>query len=342
MSELQTKKSTTVRSESREPKRHAGRVEARGSVRDRRKVALARLRLAVTWVQRVSPELAARGLERVFLSPQRHARPEHERGVFATAARSHTYYRGHRVPIYSWGRAGLPVVLFAHGWEGRATQVAPYVEALVQAGFQVVSYDTPGHGEAGRALVSVLDFAGVAERVTRSLDGSVQAAIGHSAGAAALMLAVARTPFTDRIVAIAPPQRPGAFLKRFAGWMAASPATEQALSQRLQARYALPFHEIDSRHNVARLRAEGLIIHDRGDEDVPFAHGEAIARAWPNATLMPTEGLGHRRILRDAEVVRAVVEFVGPPRAVRSLDEAIGSELFDRERRFGSADDTDR
>ena len=333
MSELQPKKSTTVRFFARAPEGALGPARRGAKRRERRQVALARLRVAVTWVQRVSPALAARGLERVFLSPQRHDRPAHELGAFASAQRSHAYYRGQRVPIYSWGRAGLPVVLFVHGWEGRATQVAPYVEPLLQAGFQVVSYDAPGHGEAARSLVSVLDFAAVASQLAGSLAGPVQAAIGHSAGAAALLLAVARSPFTDRIIAIAPPQRPGAFLKRFAGWLSASPATERALQERLYARYGLRFHEIDNRQNVARLRAEGLIIHDRADEDVPFAHGEALAAAWPNAKLMATEGLGHRRILRDADVVRAVVEFVGAPRAVTSLDETIASELFDRDRR---------
>ena len=53
-----------------------------------------------------------------------------------------------------------------------------------------------------------------------------------------------------------------------------------------------------------------LVVHDRGDREVPFEHGETLARSWPGARLMVTEGLGHRRILRDPEVVRAVVEAV--------------------------------
>lgn len=322
MSELPIEKSTTVRPTTKGARHVAAR-----------EVAIARLRRAVTWVQRVSPALAALGLERVFLSPQRHVRPKHERAAFESAARSQASYRGQRVPLYSWGAPGRPVVMFAHGWEGRATQVAPYLEPLLEAGFRVVSYDTPGHGEAGSALVSVLDFAAVAEQVARSLEQPVQAAIGHSAGAAALILAASRTPFTDRIVAIAPPQRPGAFLKQFASWMAASPETERALQQRLHARYALPFHEIDSRETVTRVRAEGLVIHDRGDDDVPFAHGEAIAAVWSGAQLLPTEGLGHRRILRDPAVVRTVVDFVGAPRLSPSLEHAIAGELFDPEQR---------
>jgi pimeloyl-ACP methyl ester carboxylesterase len=53
-----------------------------------------------------------------------------------------------------------------------------------------------------------------------------------------------------------------------------------------------------------------LIIHDRDDPDVPYAHGEEIANAWPGAQLVATAGLGHRAILRDPDVVRRTVEFL--------------------------------
>jgi len=41
------------------------------------------------------------------------------------------------------------------------------------------------------------------------------------------------------------------------------------------------------------------VLHDRRDAEVPFAHGAALAAAWPGAALRPSDGLGHRRILRD-------------------------------------------
>jgi pimeloyl-ACP methyl ester carboxylesterase len=58
-----------------------------------------------------------------------------------------------------------------------------------------------------------------------------------------------------------------------------------------------------------------LIVHDRDDPDVPYAHGEEIARAWPGAELMTTSGLGHRSVLRDPEVIRRTVSFLGQGRS---------------------------
>src|SRR3712207_7030695 len=53
-----------------------------------------------------------------------------------------------------------------------------------------------------------------------------------------------------------------------------------------------------------------LVVHDRDDAYTPVADGAAIAAAWPDARLRVTSGLGHRRILRDPEVVAEAVEFV--------------------------------
>jgi pimeloyl-ACP methyl ester carboxylesterase len=53
-----------------------------------------------------------------------------------------------------------------------------------------------------------------------------------------------------------------------------------------------------------------LIIHDQDDRDIPWREGEAVARAWPHARFQRTEGLGHRRILRDPEVIDCVVRFL--------------------------------
>jgi pimeloyl-ACP methyl ester carboxylesterase len=43
---------------------------------------------------------------------------------------------------------------------------------------------------------------------------------------------------------------------------------------------------------------------------VPYEHGVAIANAWPAAELFTTEGLGHRAILRDPQVIQRTVEFL--------------------------------
>jgi pimeloyl-ACP methyl ester carboxylesterase len=53
-----------------------------------------------------------------------------------------------------------------------------------------------------------------------------------------------------------------------------------------------------------------LVVHDRDDSINRFADGQAYAHAIRGAQLLPTRGIGHRRILKDAEVVGKVVIFL--------------------------------
>ena len=52
-----------------------------------------------------------------------------------------------------------------------------------------------------------------------------------------------------------------------------------------------------------------LVVHDRGDSINRFADGQAYCEAIGDAQLLATDGLGHRRILKDAQVIGRVAIF---------------------------------
>jgi pimeloyl-ACP methyl ester carboxylesterase len=83
------------------------------------------------------------------------------------------------------------------------------------------------------------------------------------------------------------------------------------MQQNLENRLQISWDQLHIPTLAREMSAPALIIHDRDDRDVPHAHGSAIAEAWPGAELFITTGLGHRAILRDREVVRRTVEFLG-------------------------------
>ena len=51
-----------------------------------------------------------------------------------------------------------------------------------------------------------------------------------------------------------------------------------------------------------------LVVHDRGDRQTPYADAVRLVASLPDARLVTTDGLGHRRILKDAAVVRQVAD----------------------------------
>ncbi|WP_158754447.1 alpha/beta hydrolase [Streptomyces sp. NRRL F-2580] len=59
------------------------------------------------------------------------------------------------------------------------------------------------------------------------------------------------------------------------------------------------------------MRAPILLVHDTDDDVAAPSQARAFADAYgPQARLIETTGLGHRRILADPEVIASAVEFV--------------------------------
>jgi pimeloyl-ACP methyl ester carboxylesterase len=290
------------------------------------------VRNGVSWLGRTSPLVGSLAAESLFLSPSRHPRPGWEARLIADARAFSVGYRGAQLPAWEWGEG--PTILLVHGWEGRGSQLGGFVGPLMRAGHRVVTFDFPGHGDAGDAHVSVVDFVRTIVQVHAAF-GPIHGLIGHSMGAAASVLAHTLSPFADCMVLIAPPRSPRRFFDGFVRYLGLDERTIHATEDRLQQRYGVSLDEIDTPRLAHSVEVPVLVIHDREDREVPFEHGELVASALPNGTLLETHGLGHRRILKDDRVIRSATEFVGSLAAV-SLERQLDSELFDRELRVAS------
>jgi len=107
----------------------------------------------------------------------------------------------------------------------------------------------------------------------------------------------------------APLTEPGAFFQRFARHLRLPAGVRERIRGRLEARLGVKWSDLDVPAIAARNASPLLVIHDAGDHDVPIEDGHAIAIA-AGGTLVETQGLGHRAIMRDPEVVHATVTFL--------------------------------
>jgi pimeloyl-ACP methyl ester carboxylesterase len=284
-------------------------------VRSRNAVRLTRAALQTAYV--VSEDLGASFAERLFTTPRRHARPMRERAVLASA-REHVVdvklrsprWNGAVCSIATWRWGHGPTVLLVHGWEGRGSQLGAFVEPLVAAGMSVVAFDAPGHGNSPEHRLYLTDLADCIADVAAAV-GPLHAIIAHSFGAAAALLAHTRHGVeATRNVMVAPNVLIDEAIRRFAKVVGLDENDRGAFEQRLAEHTGVALDALAIDRLAATRQTGMLVFHDRTDREVPFTHGERLAGVWPNAQLRATEGLGHRRILRDPDVVAAIVEFV--------------------------------
>ena len=256
------------------------------------------------------PDLATTLAERMFLTPPR-ARDAAASALDLVDARSSFLeHKGRHIAMWRWGSREAPAVVLAHGWGGYAAQMRAFVFPLVQTGYRVIAYDQPAHGVSEGRLTGLPDFADVLAEVA-AWHGNVEAVVAHSLGgaAAALALANAKVSF-KKVVLVSPPSDLVGYSRRFARWYWMPEAVRKGMQAAIEERYGVRWENLEVPRVAPRLTAQALVIHDRDDRLMPWTHGAAVARHWPDAKLMSTEGLGHRRILSDEHVTRAAAEFI--------------------------------
>lgn len=265
-------------------------------------------------ISRLAPYLAIRLAARLFTTPiSKRPLSDVEKEVLNKAIRFDIpYQNGSKLVAYRWGNPSAPIVLFAHGWTGAASSFVVFIEPLASRGFQVVAYDGPAHGASPGKTANLLEWADGVKAVLQELN-QVHCVIGHSLGAAAILVASSRGLKTDKIVMIAPFNDIISITDNFATHLSIPRETIAGMRDYMAEKYQQQLAKYgndwtDIFHSVFRVPT--LIMHDEHDREIPWKNAKAIAEQWPWATFISTQGLGHRRILINIEVVNQVTEFV--------------------------------
>lgn len=270
------------------------------------------LRALRTWFRvaaAVAPRAAERHAASLFLTPPR-ARAN---GVVLEDAGTGRYAlevrEGElRVAAWSWGSG--PAVLLAHGWGGAAVDMAPLAERLQAAGYRAVLFDFPAHGRSAGRRTNMLEWLRMIRAVAASV-GPVHALVGHSFGGAAMAIALAEHRMDVRgAVLLAPAIGPGLFVDRFTGAIGLPADRAEGMMRHITETIGREPRSLDARWAATHLHVPALVVHDPADREVPWAHGQAIADAWPGSRLVAAEGLGHRRLLRDERTLSTVTDFI--------------------------------
>ncbi|MBD9424328.1 alpha/beta fold hydrolase [Pseudomonas sp. PDM15] len=254
-------------------------------------------------VGRLAPDLVASKMHRAFLTPRDLPPRDWELPLLAEAERITLRFG---LSALRWGQG--PAVLLLHGWEGRPTQFADLIRALVRAGYGVVALDGPAHGHSPGHEANVVLFARALLEASSELP-PLKAVIGHSLGGAGALLATQLGLRTEALVTIAAPARILGALRRFAHFVGLPKQARARFVRMVEESAGMPAAQLD----VARYRLDfpGLVVHAKGDPMVPFAEAENIHAAWAESRLLALETGGHSKSLADPRLIEAVLELLG-------------------------------
>ena len=154
--------------------------------------------------------------------------------------------------------------------------------------------------------------------------GPAYGVVAHSLGAPTTALALRDGLEVERVVFIATATDFTELLDQLEAGLGFGPRIRAGFLRRFEAR----FGPMDSfRMNVVIPAAAArrplpplLVVHDRSDTETSYQGSVEVIDRWPGARLETSEGLGHRRVLRDPDLVKRAVVFLAEraPAARRS------------------------
>jgi len=275
-------------------------------------MAIKFMRLGFRLLGPLMPNIAGNIAYKLWFTPTRFAMPAREKEVFKSAELITVPIDGDEIVTFNWGHENTnrPLILLVHGWSGRGTQLGPFVQPLLDAGYRILSFDAPAHGKSSGKQTNIYEVAGVLVSLQQHY-GNIYGVITHSFGGPCIATAIQRGFITNRIVSIAAPATMIGLVEKFTEALHIPKKATDRLIQLAEKKYGENiWHDISMVNSIRDSSLPGLVIHDSDDNDIPWQEGETIAKSWDNAKFIKTSGLGHRRILRDPEVIKTSVAFI--------------------------------
>ncbi len=223
---------------------------------------------------------------------------------------------GVSVVTESWGHG--PAIYLVHGWGGWRGQLGAFVEPLLARGHRVVAFDAPSHGDSSGGMLGPhrTTLAEIAQAVAAVVEshGTAVAILGHSIGSAAAAMAVHDGMPVNRLGFVSPSVQPIGLTREMAKALGFGERTRTAMLRRLESIVGRPMSDFDLLTMGDRVTMPPtLVVHDRDDREIAHAEAELLVASWQRANLVSTSGLGHRRILREPEVIELITTFVASP-----------------------------
>jgi len=248
---------------------------------------------------------------RAFFRPGRYEVKSVEREVIEWGNNYRLPFDGGELAVTTWGTRG-PAILLMHGWGGARAQMTGFVDSLLFAGYRVVAYDQPAHGDSTGKTTNLLEIAPTMDLIAKQ-EGDFHAIIAHSFGTLITSYALTNLNFP-------PPERLiyfGAFnqllesLPRFQVLAGLSDEIIAGLRTMIYENFGKEVLDaIVNEKLVPRIQIPALMFHDVADNVTPVEDSRAVAGVWQHAQLIETEGLGHRGALQSKSIQEQVVKFL--------------------------------
>jgi len=214
-------------------------------------------------------------------------------------------------------------IICAHGWDGRSFNYYKFIPKLQAKGFRVLAPDFPRHGKTEGIESGCHVFGHSINALIRYVNSPVYI-LAHSLGNAGYCInygisTEVERKFVKRYAGIAIPDKFTDIVEIFENMIGIASRCHPYFLKENNKNLGFDISKMVFGEIVTEYKIPILLIHDKNDKELDFNKAKKSAALLPhknykvNGEIKPcfyeSEGLGHRRILRDDGIVDRVVEF---------------------------------
>lgn len=267
--------------------------------------------LGINFYALFSKKRAGQKVYQLFTTPPKPQLREKELDFLTTATRFDSERGGRKIVEYHWGVEGSPYILLSYGWGYNSGRWRYFVGPLVEAGYRVIAYDPPGHGQAVREQLDFVNNVDIIAALIRHY-GRPEIMIGHSFGGSSSVQAMAVLPQSlhpQRMVVM------GAFsnaqtsvFRSLKNGLGLTASVYQVFENCIQTAAGHRFRSFDIGRGTAALgHIAALIVHDPQDKVTSGNQALGFHAYWPGSALYLPLGAKHH--LGTPRVTKAIIDF---------------------------------
>ncbi|WP_289659226.1 alpha/beta hydrolase [Flavobacterium panacagri] len=258
----------------------------------------------------VSKNLATKFAAKIFTTPIKHKVPKREFEMDSKSLQQVLQVPAinKKITVYHYGQSKRKILL-VHGWSGRGTQLFKIADELLKQGYSTISFDAPAHGKSEGSTTIMSEFITSILEIDKQF-GPFEIAIGHSLGGMSVLNAIKDGLKINKAIIIGSGDIVQDILDEFILKLKLNKKFSERLRTFFEDKYKVKMDDFSAYRAAQKVKIPVLVIHDNDDPEVLVKAGIHIHQNLENGSLFLTDGLGHRKILGNQNVIKKILEFI--------------------------------
>lgn len=258
----------------------------------------------------ISTKLATTYAAKLFTTPIKHKVPKRELEMDNKSIKKTINVPAidKNIITYQYGTSERKILL-VHGWSGRGTQLFKIADALLKVGYSTISFDAPAHGKSQGKTTIMSEFIHSILEIEKQF-GPFEIAIGHSLGGMSVLNAIKDGLKVNKAIIIGSGDIVQDILAEFTSKLGLKPEMSIKLRDHFEDKYEVKMDDFSAYRAAQKVQIPVLVIHDNDDPEVSVKAGIHIYKNLKTGLLFLTDGLGHRKILGNQNVINKIITFI--------------------------------